>query len=197
VQLIIYVLIAVLILKKDGTENDFFPLVNENTIPDYDIMGYLRTLMIEYLEEKKFLKIKLRNDQLMFIADANEKTITSLKGHKVLFLDSSTSPNNIQRNLIIKGGGYCYEKRRYINGDFFIEVNDGVVKSVKTIILRTSTEGLKFAIIGGNKYSRLSEFIGCEVLIKGDKTDRDRIYLPSGVIFELNESKIIKIKKRI
>lgn len=34
----------IIVLKKDGTDNSFFALVNENTIPDYNILGYLNRL---------------------------------------------------------------------------------------------------------------------------------------------------------
>ena len=47
----------VLILKKDGTDNDFFALANENTLPDYNIPKYLNTLKCKEfkIEERKLI----------------------------------------------------------------------------------------------------------------------------------------------
>ena len=43
----------VLILKKDGTTNDFFALANENTLPDLNIPEYLNSLKIKEFKIKE------------------------------------------------------------------------------------------------------------------------------------------------
>ena len=44
---------SVLILRKDGTDNDFFALANENTLPDYDIVNYLKARKNNYFKIKE------------------------------------------------------------------------------------------------------------------------------------------------
>ncbi len=46
---------GVIILKLDGTKNDFFALANENIVPNLDIIGYLNNLLFEELRPQKLI----------------------------------------------------------------------------------------------------------------------------------------------
>ncbi len=58
----------VLILRKDGTTNDFFALANENNLPDYDIPTYLNSLKQRRFNIKEEL---LLNGDIIEIYDGN------------------------------------------------------------------------------------------------------------------------------
>ena len=53
---------GVMILRKDGTENNFFILANENVVPDLDANRYLKELRYQKL---KILETKLVNGRIL------------------------------------------------------------------------------------------------------------------------------------
>jgi|SRR5690554_484372 len=61
---------GVMILKMDGTDNDFFVLANENVVPDLDVYKYLKKLRYKNLNiftqkliDGKILEIPLGNNE--------------------------------------------------------------------------------------------------------------------------------------
>lgn len=97
----------VLILKKDGTDNDFFAFANENTILDYDIPKYLYSLKCQQLSISVYSlhngnKLEIYSDQNAYprlkvgILDSNYHSLEPEDGKYLSF--------NKYRTYHIKGG---------------------------------------------------------------------------------------------
>lgn len=71
---------AVLVLKRDGTKNDFFVLANENIIPDLDAYAYLRELRYHNLN---ITTRKLTNGKILEIIKVTEQYNRSQIGDRV------------------------------------------------------------------------------------------------------------------
>jgi hypothetical protein len=116
----------VIILKKDGTENDFFALANENTLPDLDIPKYLNSLLYLYIKPKiektkiekpNIKKIKLLSGEYIKI---HAPDLGNYEGKKVDKIDNS---NN---TVPIEDGRYLSEKKHLT-----FNIKNGYIKSVK------------------------------------------------------------------
>ena len=108
----------VMILKKDGIENDFFAFANENTLPDYNVPKYLNSLKcIEF----QIREVKLLNGNILQIQNAVYYTISSgLDGLTV------NQTDNNYNSIGIKNGVYLSEDKKYT---FYIQ--HGKISSVK------------------------------------------------------------------
>lgn len=104
---------AVLILKKDGTENDFFVLANENIIPDLDAIKYLRSLRSKilgitygYLNDGRIFEIHKKcyegfnlGDNVMIEYDPAPDGIYSIEdSNKKFFVENEKLVKVIHRN---------------------------------------------------------------------------------------------------
>ena len=83
----------VLLLRKDGTDNDFFALANQNTLPDLDIPGYLSELRFK---ELKILELELHEGGSLLVHNAlNRKYEDQIIGNSVNFLNQALEEGNM------------------------------------------------------------------------------------------------------
>ena len=128
----------VLILKKDGTDNDFFALANENSIPDYNIPKYLNTLKCKEFGITQ--RLLLNGNILQIYQTPRDIDIRYTKGHKVEHLDD-------EYNLLsISEGAYMSKSRNYT-----YYINDGKMFSVKENVIQESIDGVSFEIENGSE----------------------------------------------
>ena len=117
----------VLILKKDGTDNEYFALANENVIPDYNIPKYLNTLKCERedIKERNLLdgsviqiweatnaamntKIEIRDKDYNYFEAGDGKYITEDK--KFTYSTKNGRYNGKTTNFLLKtSDGRIYE----------------------------------------------------------------------------------------
>lgn len=116
---------GVMILRKDGTEDEFFALANENVVPDLDVAAYLR----------KLRKIKLRIvekrliDGRLLEIHRSEGCMTPQKGDRVT-IDGQNIEDGMYRQLLyseaykIRGGKIqqIVTEKKYINPDGLVIV---------------------------------------------------------------------------
>jgi len=108
----------VIILKRDGTDNEFFALANENTIPNYDIPGYLFKKRCSLSTSKKYEltggKVLLEDGVLLEVGMEDKQSQTTHAG----FLKRNVIPKKVQDG-------------NYLTKDFMlaIQVKDGRVRS--------------------------------------------------------------------
>lgn len=168
----------VLILKKDGTTNDYFALANENTLPDLNIAGYLNSLKIK---EFKIKERKLINGSILQIYN----------GNKVNYLSEYTglSIENVDDNfntIDIADGTYITSDKKQT---FFIQ--DNKIKSVKDNLIKQLADNKTIEIIDG-----ATEFIlgnkNKKVTINGKELPDQRL-MDDNVIFDIKESVIAAI----
>jgi hypothetical protein len=94
-----------LILKKDGTDHEFFPLVNENKIPSYDILQYL--LELRDVAEN-ISRINLQDGRFMEIRGGRDlPNYKEYEGKKAEVFDSP-------------------DRKKSITNGCFLSVNDGL-----------------------------------------------------------------------
>lgn len=170
----------VIILKKDGTDNDFFALSNENTIPDYNIPKYLNSLKCQ---EFGISQQTLLNGNTLQIYDT--EGILSLAyaiGHKVEQLDDKNNP------LPISEGSFMSKSKNYT---FYVK--NGKLSSVKENVIQKSIDGDSFEIEGGDLTDEKWN-INRKMTINGMPVDKQRITSGNNTIYELKESIIINIR---
>jgi len=108
----------VLILKKDGTDNEFFALANENTIPDYNIPKYLNSIKCK---EFKIEERKLLNGNIIHIyKGAKTKYIRDYHG---LIAEQIDAEYNLLEPL---NGNYLTENKKLI-----FDIKNGKITSVR------------------------------------------------------------------
>jgi len=95
---------GVMILKMDGTKNNFFVLANENIVPDLDAFKYLKQLRYVYL---KISPRKLINGQVLEISDWQISDISEIS--KRVTIDAEEIEDGIyvdesQSKYIVKNG---------------------------------------------------------------------------------------------
>lgn len=127
----------VLVMKKDGMENDFIALANEDMIPDYNILSYLRKLNIRRNEIKP---LKAKNG---YILDVYQKTrfvnILGLIGLPVVVCsdDSVNAPISIEEErfeIELDGKELC------------TYIKNNTVHSIHRLISKTDINGKKYVI---------------------------------------------------
>ena len=124
----------VLILKKDGTNLDYFALANENTIPDYNVSRYLNSLKCEELDitEQKLL-------------DGNVLQI-----HSTAFIHEGLAGNSAELidanyNFIdLKDGSYLTASKA-----FRFYVKNGKISTTKSILVFKSSDSHTYEIENG------------------------------------------------
>ena len=117
---------GVMILKLDGTENNFFLFANENVIPDLDALGYLMKLRKEKLNivEKEMADGRKLEIQRWF--DLESPSV----GHRVS-IDVEDVPDG------------TYEMKSKI---YFIVVQESKIASFLFISRHVNPEGLEFIV---------------------------------------------------
>ncbi len=119
----------VLILKKDGTDNDFFALANENTLPDYNVPKYLNSLKCK---EFGIYETKLLNGYILQIhGGPRYQLYNGLNGHDVTQID-----NNNYNSIDLNDGAYMTEDKKYT-----LYIQDGKTASIKINFLKKLANG--------------------------------------------------------
>ncbi len=92
----------VLILKRDGTDNEFFALANENTVPDYNVANYLKSIKSKLYITRKF---RLLNGQILLV-DISPDAGNFVVGASVAFMNEQAAPRKTP------DGEYLTENRK-------------------------------------------------------------------------------------
>ncbi len=121
---------GVLVLKRDGTQNDFFVLANENVVEDLNAIEYLRKLRYTklnishgILEDGRTLEIRRRKPEAIYLGD--EVTIDTNPADDGIYntITKADTKYVVENKKVIK----IYHVIRYIttNGvDVYIEQDD-------------------------------------------------------------------------
>ncbi len=117
---------AVMILKKDGTENEFFALANENVVPDLDVLKYLKKL---HNVKLNIVERKLKDGRVLEIQRRND-FVDPYKNDKVTI--------DLQN---IEDGMYPL-----LNHDLIYEINDGKILKIVTEKKYVNPDGVEIVI---------------------------------------------------
>ncbi|WP_346855411.1 hypothetical protein [uncultured Draconibacterium sp.] len=169
----------VLILKKDGTDNEFFSLANEITIPDYNIPKYLNSLKCKKL---KIYEQKLLNGKLIQIHDGH--TISDLGSYRGKFVELLDSKLN---TYDIIDGSYISDSKLYT-----IYVNDKHITEVERNVLLELANNHTIEIENGTSMGRYGN-LKKKVTQNGNLIADSRIIDKDGFVYVIQESRIIKI----
>lgn len=128
----------VLILKRDGTQDDFFALANQNTIADLDIPKYLYSL---HLDNHNISEKNLYGGRKLQIID----------GQKVSEIDDYTGKSvkwvNLQyQSQIVEDGSYLSADRNET-----LTIQSGIIQSVKKNLLKVFDDGTQLEIVEGSE----------------------------------------------
>ncbi len=169
----------VLILKKDGTENDFFALANENTLPDYNIPRYLNSLKCKefYIEERKLLNGKI----LQIYYGKSTRFPWDYLGLSIEQID----PN--YNAIELSDGAYMTENKKLT---FY--VRNKRVNLVRRNVLKELIDGSTFEIENGNRENVITN-INLKVTENGRPIPTSRLIDKHNVIYEIRESVIAEM----
>lgn len=172
----------VLILKMDGTNNQFFALSNENTITDYDILKYLNSLKnIEF----KILEVKILGDRTFQIYHAlygdTDRNNIFFMGKEIVELDNSYITKKIEN------GSYVTNSKKNT-----IYVKDGIIDKFTINLVYKLLDGRDFVIEDGKGYAMTSN-INKEVKINGAKVIESKLTDDSNYVYEIKDGRISKI----
>lgn len=126
----------VLILKKDGTDNEYFALANENAIPDFNIPKYLNALKCK---RQEVLEQKLLNGYTLQINFARVHDVTRLIGKGVELIDDNYN------SLELADGSYISFDRKLT-----YHIRRGKLYGAQKNVLFDSVDNKSYEIIGGN-----------------------------------------------
>lgn len=173
-----YVDSSVLILKKDGTENDFFILANENNLPDYNVGKYLNSIKCK---EFKILELSLLNDCTLQIYNGIDSTgYANFLHHKVEIID------NGYNNKPVENGSYITKSK-----DLTFTFEDSKIKNVSKNLIIRSIDNISYEIIDGGL--RASYNLDKRVTINGKPVHQERIVDEDDVIYDIKDSKICNV----
>ena len=168
----------VLILKKDGTDNEFFALANENTLPDYNILGYLQQKKsIEF----KTTTVELIDNRVLEIYNPKETNyFDKLIGNRAILLDKN--------NLFIDNSNGTFltkdKKQTFI-------IHDGYLQSVKKNRLLQLINGNTVEVGVGDGYiTSFVDLLNKSVTINGVPLPDSEIIDFQNVLYVINESRI-------
>lgn len=170
----------VLILKKDGTDNDFFALANENTLPDYNVPKYLNSLKCK---EFGIYETKLLNGYILQIhGGPRYQLYNGLNGHDVTQID-----NNNYNSIDLNDGAYMTEDKKYT-----LYIQDGKTASIKINFLKKLANG-DIVEIENYDYGNFYNNIGKKITLNGNPLPNKRLQGSDNYILEIRESKIVEI----
>lgn len=147
---------GVIILKLDGTKNDFFALANENIVPNLDIVGYLNHLLFKEPKPQKITTKSYNLENGLSIEVYSDSYLEDLGGSESLVRIDNEKVNN----------GFYKIK----DTDLTLVVKDS--KIIETVFEKTYTilNGKKIKILQNNFYSMSNKDY---VLINGKLADDD------------------------
>lgn len=169
----------VLILKKDGTDNDFFALANENSLPDFNIPKYLNSLKCK---EFKIEERKLLNGNIIQIHNATKiKQLNEYHGQITEQIDNNYNA------LKLVDGNYLTDNKKLT---FYIR--NGIITSVKKNLIKELKDGTSIEIENGNTeyiYNNISK----KVTINGNPIPDTRLIDKRNFIYNIKESIVAEI----
>ncbi|HUX53327.1 MAG TPA: hypothetical protein VMV56_02815 [Williamwhitmania sp.] len=172
----------VIILKIDGTNNEFIALANENSLPDYNIPSYFNTIRCK---ELKIKEISIYNGIRVHIIDASTIDLSNnpehLIGKEVEEIDDLYRPKKLEN-----GHYMTYDSHL----SFYIK-NNYIVKVAKNLRLG-SKKGMEILIEDGNEFFK-EENISKVVRINGQLISDTRLIDKHNYIYTIKESKIEKL----
>lgn len=162
---------GVLILKLDGTDNQFFTLANENVIPDLDIGNYLNAIRREklFIKEQKLIDGKILEIQVSDYYGGIEI------GNKVFINDGD-----------IEDGKYQIDNNKKV-----YEVKNSKIKQIFTVNIYKTSDDTEILIHQKNNWDI---FEGDLVFISAEIAENQTIKLAEGRILLIQDGKISKIK---
>lgn len=169
----------VLILKKDGTNNEFFTLANENTITDYDVPKYLNSLKCTRL---KIQEVSLLNGKLIQIhGGIDVGVLRSYAGLPVELIDNRFNT-------------YEPTDSSYLSKDkeYTLYINNGKIIDVKKNIIKEFKNGQTIEIEDGCEIS-IYKNINKRISINGLPVKDTQLIDNENFMYKIKESKILKI----
>ena len=166
----------VLLLKKDGSENEFYALANENVISDYNIPKYLHAIRRKKLNIASF---ELFNGAILQLCEASNRYDVSYDiGKNVEMLNSNYELINVN------DGSYISHDKKMT---FYLK--NGKLENVKKNLLLNSKDGSIYEVEVGTDFS---VNLNKRISLNGNPVINKRIILNDLVVYA-GESKILKI----
>ena len=167
----IYINEDIMILKVDGTDQRFFVLANENTIPDLDVMAYLREIV--------FTELDIYIRQLVGVGE-------------VEIYGGLYEGNKVSKEFELLHDG-VYEVGNY-GMDQCISVVGGVIASVYYLKKYVSPQGVKITV---HQCTSEGPQINDKILVERQVPEDGWIALTPKMACTFSNGKIIKIHKKI
>ena len=165
----------VLIMKKDGTENDFYALANENTIIDYNVPQYLNSLRCKnlFIKEVKLtsgLKLSVHNGY-SYLDIQND----------VEFLDDDFNPRNVPDGI------YVTE-----NKNRTLYIKNSKIELVKENAVEILEHGETIEIPEGYEHAPVYN-INKKITVNGKPVLNGKFKTSGNHIYEIRESTIVNV----
>lgn len=169
-----------MILKIDGTDNRFFVLANENTIPDLDVITYLKAKVLDQLH--------VRQEKILGVGQV--EVFTSENGWNGIHRGNKI----FQDFEPLKDGDYEVENIFELPINETIIVKEGTITRVYYINKYMNPEGVVIVI---HQNEKGAPKINDEILVEGRKPEDGWIALTPKMACAFSNGKIAKIKKKI
>lgn len=174
-----YVDDCVIVLKKDGKNNELFLLANANRLPTLDILGYLSS-KVNLLSDNPLNTISKASECSMYTV---KKGNNSIKDAKVFFGDQ------IIKEGVLFENGYIYD----IVPNQIIQARDGVVFNIFEKISKTSNNGENLEIyVSGSRVSK-GDFVFINGVKANDGAYKTGVFSSMYVAFEKGSSSILVV----
>ncbi len=169
----------VLILKRDGTDNEFFALANENTLPDYDVINYLKHIKSKLLITKRY---NLLNGKTLLV-DIEPEMGGYLANAAVSFLTTQGAPEKIP------DGKYLTAGRKAT-----IIISNQKIKSVIRNKVFDSPDGMSYEICNYD-YADTAHicFLNHTLAINGNPVEKNYVAVDEDIAYRLENSVIIEV----
>jgi hypothetical protein len=139
---------GVLILKVDGTSNNFFALANENIIPDLNIVKYLKGLKERHLKTKCYELVNGRELEINMMDDYRNEYDDIAVG-LTAYVQGNQAPD----------GGYKMSDPKK-----FVYIKDGKIKTIITPKFYITRDGIKIEV---HQKVSFTISLGDKVYLKG------------------------------
>ena len=176
----------VLILKMDGTDNDFFALANENSISDYNIPKYLNSLKCKQLN---IYQQRLLSGNILQINYAQNGYL----------LDKYAAINNYAEQIDDSFNVKSLSDGKYLSKDknltFYVESNTIKLiteNEVKKLVSQEQETNGTIEIEDGKTYM-LEQKIGKKVTVNGVSVSNNLLKDCDNIIYQIEESIIMSI----
>lgn len=170
----------VIIMKKDGTNTNFFALANENTLPDYNIVKYLNGLKYDGIQIKR---IDLYSGDYINVL-INPKISYELINSNVERTDENLNAYDVP------DGKYLSKDKRYT-----YRLSSGKIVEILNNIKLESKSGEEFIIHGADPYySSYPQYLNKEISENGKKISVNIIETKQNMQLIISDSIITAIR---